>query len=92
MAGMTSDDGRAIDLTPAARQLADCYRRLLELVERCGRSMEVGDWVALADEAGDLSVTADEVASAAEALTRDEVATRPVDVLAMVERLSRPPE
>ncbi|MEV7181663.1 hypothetical protein [Kitasatospora sp. NPDC093679] len=89
---MTSDDGRAIDLTPAARQLADCYQRFLELVERCGRSMEVGDWVVLADEAGDLSVTADEVASAAEALTRDEVVTRPVDVLAMVERLSRPPE
>ncbi|MEW1913020.1 hypothetical protein AB0442_32125 [Kitasatospora sp. NPDC085895] len=89
---MTSDDGRAIDLTPAARQLADRYQRLLELIERCGRSMEVGDWVVLADEAGDLSATADEVASAAEALTRDEVVTRPVDVLAMVERLSRPPE
>ncbi|WP_030264194.1 hypothetical protein [Streptomyces sp. NRRL B-24484] len=88
----TGDDGGEIRLTPAARRLADCYQRLLELVERCGRSVEVGDWVILADEAGDLSVTADEVASAAEALTRDEVPTPPVDVLAMVERLSRPPD
>ncbi|PBC75536.1 hypothetical protein BX265_0204 [Streptomyces sp. TLI_235] len=87
---MTSDDGAQIPLTPAAGQLADCYRKLLELVERCARSLEVGDWVILSDEAGDLSVAADEVAAAAEALTRDEVITRPVDVLAMVERLSRP--
>ncbi|MEV6211486.1 hypothetical protein [Kitasatospora sp. NPDC051914] len=44
----------------------------------------------LADEAGDLSVTADEVAAAAGTSTREEVRTRPVDVLAMMERYSRP--
>lgn len=76
-------------LTDAARQLAHCYAHALRLVERLGRAVDAGDWVLLADEAGELSMAADEVAAAAEALTRDEVATTPADVRAAVERASQ---
>ncbi|MFB7664915.1 hypothetical protein ACFC1R_13330 [Kitasatospora sp. NPDC056138] len=75
-----------LPLTPAARNLADCYARLLDLVERCTRAVRDGDWVYLNDEAGELSVVSDEVSAAAAALTRDATATNPAVLLALIDR------
>lgn len=79
------------DLTPAARQLADCWARTLDYVGRCQRAIEEGNWVYLNDEAGQLSVLADEVSAAAAALTRDETATNPAALLAAIQAIGERP-
>ncbi|MDH6130346.1 hypothetical protein [Kitasatospora sp. GP82] len=79
-------DDEKPQLTPAARTLAHCYARLLDLVERCTQAVHAGDWVLLNDEAGELSVVADEVSAAAAALTRDETATDPTVLLALIKK------
>lgn len=79
------------DLTPAARQLADCWARTLDYVGRCQRAIEEGNWPLLDDEAGELSVLADEVSAGASALTRDEAATSPADLIAAVEAIGERP-
>ncbi|PBC80097.1 hypothetical protein BX265_5021 [Streptomyces sp. TLI_235] len=76
--------------TEAAQRLASRYARFLELVDQCARAVAAGDWVVLADETGELSVTADEVSAAAEALTRDEQPTSGADILAAVKEQARP--
>lgn len=82
--GMSSEqpDG----LTVAARQLAACHAHSLDLMQRCARAIEDGNWPDLAEAAGALSVAADEVSAAAAALTRDTVATSPSQVLDLVQR------
>lgn len=73
------------DLTPAAQQLAHCWARTLDQVARCQQAIDNGDWVYLNDEAGELTVLADEVSAAAAALTRDETATGPAQLLAAIQ-------
>lgn len=79
------------DLTPAARQLADCWARTLDYVGRCQRAIEEGNWVYLDDEAGELSVLADEVSATAAALTRDETPTNPAALLAAIQAIGERP-
>jgi hypothetical protein len=79
------------DLTPAAQQLADAWARTLDYVGRCQRAIEEGNWVFLNDEAGRLSLLADEVSAAASALTRDETPTSPTDLLAAVQAIGERP-
>lgn len=73
------------DLTPAAQQLAHCWARTLNQVDRCQQAIQDGDWVYLNDQAGQLTVLADEVSAAAAALTRDETATGPAELLAAIQ-------
>lgn len=73
------------DLTPAAQQLADCWARTLDQVGRCQQAIEQGDWVHLNDEAGELTVLADETSAAAAALTRDETPTGPAELLTAIQ-------
>jgi hypothetical protein len=79
------------DLTPAAQQLANAWARTLDYVGRCQRAIEEGNWVHLNDEAGELSVLADEVSAAAAALTRDETATSPAQLLAAIQAIGERP-
>jgi hypothetical protein len=78
-------------LTPAARQLANCWARTLDYVGRCQRAVEEGNWPYLAEEAGALSVAWDEVSAAAAALTRDETATDPAALLAAIQAIGERP-
>lgn len=64
-------------LTPAAQQLADAYAYAVILIGRCGEASHRADWATLAEHAGALSVTADELSAAASAVTRDDTATDP---------------
>lgn len=73
------------DLTPAAQHLASAWARTLDQVDRCQRAIEEGNWVYLNDEAGELSLLADEVSAAAAALTRDETPTGPAELLAAIQ-------
>jgi hypothetical protein len=68
-------------LTPAAQHLA----------ERWARAVEEGNWVHLHDEAGELSLIADELSTAAAAVTRDDVATDPLQLLAYIETIGERP-
>ncbi len=79
------------DLTPAAHHLADTWARTLDYIGRCQRALEEGNWVYLNDEAGQLSLLADEVSAAAAALTRDETATNPAELLAAVQAIGERP-
>ncbi len=73
-----SPDGLTPDgLTPGGRRLAQHYARTMDLVDRCVRAAEEGNWVFLSDEAGALSAAADELAAAASYVTTEERATSP---------------
>lgn len=78
------------DLTPAAQHLAERWARLQDVIGRCTRAIEEGNWVYLNDEAGELSLIADELSDAAAAITRDETATDPAALLAYAESLTEP--
>lgn len=78
-------------LTAAAQRLADCWARTLDQVDRCQQAIEQGDWVHLNDQAGELSVLADETSAAAAALTRDETVTGPAELLAAVRAIGERP-
>ncbi len=64
-------------LTPAAQQLANAYAHTVILIGRCGEATHKADWATLAEHAGALSVAAEELSSAASAVTRDETPTDP---------------
>lgn len=81
----------APELTPAAQQLADCWTRLQAVHAACTEALHAGDWVLLNDEAGELSVIADEVSAAAAALTRDATPTSPAELLAAIEAIGERP-
>jgi hypothetical protein len=72
--------------------MAQHFARTLDLVDRCKRAAEEGNWVFLSVEAGALSTSADELAAAASFVTTEESANPPAAFLAAAERQAAPLE
>ncbi len=79
-------------LTPGGQQLAQRYARAMDLVDRVTRAVEEGNWPFLADEAGALSVAADELAAAASFVTTEDRANPPGALLRAADRQASPAE
>ncbi len=77
-------------LTPGGERLAQHYAHAMDLVHRCQRAAEEGNWVLLSDQAGALSTAADELSSAAAFVTTEAMPTSPTFMLAAAERLTSP--
>jgi hypothetical protein len=83
------DSDRA--LTPGGQQLAQQWADTQALMDACTRAVEEGNWQRLADQAGGLSVAADELATAASRVTTEATATGPADVIAAAAAMAHPP-
>ena len=87
-----SNDPGGEGLTPGGQRLAQHFAHTMDLVDRCVRAVEEGNWPYLAQEAGGLSTAADELSAAASFVTTEGRATSPQDLLNAAERRSAPLE
>ena len=78
------------DLTPGGQQLAQQWADTQALMDACTRAVEEGNWPYLAQEAGALSVAADELSSAASRVTTEDRPTGPLQIMTAADEQAHP--